>query len=545
MSITRRSVLNAGAGALLSSSMLPLTHFAHSTTEGMPEKTAFDFVIVGAGSSGCVLANRLSAGGAKVLLLEAGGADKLPEIHDPLAWPGLQGSSVDWQYQTVPQANTLNRVHGWARGKVLGGSSSINAMAHHRGAPSDYDNWIDYGAEGWSFKELLPYFKKLETFSGGASEYHGADGPIYIDVPRGDQQHPATRQFIAASIAIGYKPTDDINGPQMEGPTWNHVAQKDGQRQSTAVGYLHPALASETPPSVLTDAPVTELIFEGSRCVGVEYLHNGKPVKVIAQKEVLLTAGAIESPKLLMLSGVGADSELKSAGINTKVSLNGVGKNLQDHLLGAGAVYEASQPVPLSKFQHGEGMQYLRTDTKLSAPNLLLMFVTLPYASFTLPAPPGNGYTILPCVMQPKSYGTIKLRSNNPIDKPIINPNYFDEPDDLATLALGFDIAREIGGNSELDSWRKREVYPGKRWQTAASRTEFVQQAANTFFHPVGTCAMGTRDESVVESNLRVRGVEGLRVIDASIMPRIPGVPINAAVIAIAEKAADMILANS
>lgn len=542
---TRRSFLSTSAGAIMiSSSLMPLSNFAHSTTEGVAAETEFDYVIVGAGSAGCVLANRLSAGGADVLVLEAGGPDKLPEIHNPIAWPGLMGTSVDWQYQTEPQANTLNRTHLWARGKVLGGSSSINAMAHHRGAPAGYNSWKNYGAKGWSFADLLPYFKKLETFSGGASEYHGDDGPIYIDVPRGDQQNPAAKQFIAASVATGYKPSDDINGSQIEGPTWNHIAQKDGKRQSSAVSYLYPALASETPPTVLTDAPVTQLLFKGKRCIGVEYLHNGAPVKVYAHKEVLLAAGALESPKLLMLSGVGPKQDLKAVGIKTRVALEGVGKNLQDHLLGAGTVYEAAQPVPLSKFQHGEAMQYLRTDSALSTPNLLLMFVSFPFSSFALPPSPSNGYTILPCIMQPKSKGSITLRSNNPTDYPIIDPNYFSEQEDLKTLMEGFDTAREIGANKELSEWRKREVYPAKYWKTAASRQEFTQQAANTFFHPVGTCAMGSLEESVVDSNLCVRGVENLRVIDASVMPRIPSAPTNAAVLAIAEKAADMILVS-
>ncbi|MCL4152298.1 UNVERIFIED_CONTAM: hypothetical protein GTU68_020198 [Idotea baltica] len=470
-----------------------------------------------------------------------GGPDKLPEIKRH-CWRGIYRVLGFDCIPTVPQSHTDDRVHAWARGKVLGGSSSINAMAHHRGSPVSYDSWTDYGASGWLFDDLLPYFKKLETFVGGESEYHGGDGPIYIDVPRGDLQHPATRQFIAASVASGYEATDDINGSKMEGPTWNHVAQKGSQRQSTSFCYLGPALNHETPPTVLTDAPVTQLLFEGQSCVGVEYLHAGQPVSVKVSAEVILSAGSVESPKILMLAGIGASSELQKEGIGTRVELPGVGKNLQDHLLGAGAVYEASKPMPLSHFQHGEGMQYLRTDSALSMPDVLLMFVTVPFASYAFAAPPANSYTILPCIMQPKSIGSIGLQSANPSDPPVINPNYFEEPSDLATMLKGFEIAREIGGHSELSAWRSREVYPAEKWQTPAERDQFTRQSANTFFHPVGTCAMGNLQESVVDSELRVRGIDNLRVIDASVIPRIPNAPTNAAVMGIAERAADLIL---
>lgn len=535
--LTRREALALGSGAVLSVAFAGV-QADNSTLEA-------DYIIVGAGSAGCVLARRLTESGASVLLLEAGDIDDAPEIHNPLAWPSLLGSANDWQYKTTRQDATLNRTHAWARGKVVGGSGSINAMAHHRGHSSVYDSWQkEFGALGWSYQDLLPYFRKTETFVDGASELHGGDGPIYIDVPKGEQRHPIARQFIQASVACGYSATDDINGLNMEGPTWNHVAIKDGKRQSPAVCYLRPALESSNPPAMLTKAFVKRLLFEGTRCIGAEYEHNGQVNTAYAGREVLLCAGAIGSPKLLMLSGIGDKSELEQHDIKMLVALPGVGNNLQDHLLGAGVVYESSQTVPVSNYQHGEAMQYLKSDFTLAGPDILLMCVSIPFASSTLPPPPQNAYSILPCIMQPQSVGRIRLASNNPMDAPIIDPNYFGHGNDIAVMRHGFDVAREIAGHNELREWSSREVYPGKYWQNQQSSDEFIRQAANTFFHPIGTCAMGDRAESVVDSSLKVHGAQNLRVIDASVIPRIPSAPTHAPVLAMAELAADRIIAE-
>ena len=552
VNITRRRSLLIGSGAALAA---VTARVGRGATRGKAAPRSADYVIVGAGSAGCVLARRLSEAGASVILLEAGGADSLPQIQEPRDWPGLQGSAVDWQYKTVPQPQTLDRVHAWARGKVLGGSGSINAMAHHRGHPSCYDSWqAQFGVRGWSFRELLPYFKRLESFALGASDYHGGDGPIYVDVPRGELQHPAAQAFIASGVAAGWQPTDDINGPSMEGPTWNHVALRGRQRQSPALCYLRPAVAGRHPPAVLTGVRATRLRFDGKRCVGVDYVNEAhataggagrRESTLRAHREVLLCTGSIESPKLLMLSGLGAPQELERHGIAVRVALPGVGQNLQDHLLGAGNVYEASRPLPLSNYQHGEGMHYLRTDAKLPGPDLLLMFVTVPFASFTLPPPPANAYTILPCIMQPQSRGTIGLQSADPLAAPRIDPRYFTASEDLATMTRGFEVARAIGSQAPLAAWRLREAYPAARWNEPRSRDEFVRNAVNTFFHPVGTCAMGIGPQAVVDEALRVHGVEGLRVIDASVIPRIPSAATHAPVIAIAERAADLLLGRA
>ncbi len=511
----------------------------------MTRTDEFDYLIIGAGSAGCVLARRLSEGGARVAVLEAGGPDTLPEIHDPLAWPGLQGSSVDWQYKTLPQAQTNDRAHAWARGKVLGGSSSINAMGHQRGHPNVFAEWGRHGATGWTYADLLPYFRRQETFVGGASEFHGGEGPLFIDVPTGERCSPVARDFITAGCEAGYAATDDINGASMEGPTWNHVAIRSNRRQSAAVCYLQPALASANPPTVLTNATVTRLLFAGNRCTGVEYLHDGKRRTVSAAAEVLLAAGSIESPKLLLLAGVGPPEALARHGIAVRSALPGVGQNLQDHLLGAGVVYEGAQPIPVSHYQHGEAMHFLRIEPQIDAPDVLLMCVTVPFASAALPPPPANAYTILPCLMQPRSRGSVALRSTDPLDSPVIDPNYLSIPVEVASLLRGYAAARDIGARPALKAWRRSEIYPGERWRSAADRERFVRASVNTFFHPVGTCAMGTGEQAVVDSSLRVRGVENLRVVDASVMPIIPNAMPHAAVLAIAERAADLLLQES
>jgi len=513
--IGRRELIVAGA---LAGALMPLVRAQSSRSAGS-STNHFDYLIVGAGSAGCVLARRLTEGGARVLVLEAGGPDAAPEIHDPLAWPGLQGTTVDWQYRTVAQAGTGDRIHAWARGKVLGGSSSINAMGHQRGHPSVFAEWVRGGAKGWSYPELLPYFKRQETFAGGASEYHGGEGPVFIDVPTGARRSPVARDFIAAGIAAGYAPTDDLNGASMEGPAWNHLAIRAGRRQSAAGCYLQPALASRNPPTVLINASVTQLLFAGTRCTGVEYLHDGKRQTVRAAAEVLLTAGSIESPKLLLLAGIGPPDALARHDIAVRSALPGVGQNLQDHLLGAGVVYECVQSIPLSHYQHGEAMHFLRIAPQIDAPDVLLMCVTVPFASAAFPPPPGNAYTILPCLMQPRSRGSVALRSRDPLASPLIDPNYLSVDAEVATLLRGYEVARDIGARPALKAWRRAEIYPGPRWRSAADRERFVRDSVNTFFHPVGTCAMGSSEQAVVDSSLRVRGVENLRVIDASVMP--------------------------
>jgi choline dehydrogenase len=517
----------------------------------------FDYVIIGAGSAGCVLANRLSEDpGVRVLLLEAGGPDRKQEIHIPAAFAKLFKTPYDWAYETEPQPHLGNRRLFWPRGRMLGGSSSMNAMMYIRGHRADYDDWRDQGNQGWSFAEVLPYFKKSEHQERGASEYHGIGGPLNVADLR--TVNPLTRAFLEASAEIGLPRTDDFNGPQQEGMSLTQVTQKQGKRHSTATAYLKPAL-NRPNLKVITQAQVTRILFEGKRAVGVAYQQQEKAEQVRATREVILAGGAVNSPHLLLLSGIGPAEQLMALGIPVVHHLPGVGQNLQDHLL-ATTAFRCTQPITLASAEKlsnilsflllkngpltsniGEAAGFLKTRPTLPAPDLEMIFAPVYFIEHGFGNPPGHGFSIGAILLQPESRGQIALRSPDPLTPPAIQPNYLSTPADVKTLVEGIKLARRIAQASAFASYRGEEVVPGPNVQTDETLAEQIRQHAETLYHPVGTCKMGNDLLAVVDGALRVRGVEGLRVVDASVMPTIPRGHTNAPTIMIAEKAADFI----
>ncbi len=502
----------------------------------------FDYLVVGAGSAGCVLSARLSeAADIRVGLVEAGTFPSDPRVADPAAWIALQGSSIDWQFATVPQTGSAQRAHAWPRGKAVGGSSCLHAMAHVRGHPADFDGWVTAGCEGWGYQDLLPYFIRSENSPFGPSPYHGDSGPIALLMPT--QPHPIVESYMAAGEELGFERIEEHNGPRMAGPTLNTLTIKDGKRQSVADAYLLPALGRDNL-VLLTDSLVLRLLFDSTgRCSGVEVETDGEVRQILAERGVILCAGAIGSPGLLMLSGIGAPDELKSLGIAPRLDLPGVGRNLHDHLLSGGNVYDARRPVPASRYQHSESLLYVERDGKTDAsPELVLACVVAPVVTEMFDAPPlGEAYTIMFGFTQPRSRGTLKLASADPRGRPIIDPNYLAEEADRQVYLDALDLARAVGSASALDDWRARELLPGAACETRSQRLSFLEQAAFTHHHPVGTCRMGGDSEAVVGPDLKVRGAEGLYVVDASVMPSITTGPPNAAIVALAERASDLI----
>ncbi|MEG4234365.1 GMC family oxidoreductase N-terminal domain-containing protein [Microcoleus sp. Pol11C3] len=505
--------------------------------------THYDYIVIGAGSAGCVVANRLTQDSdTNVLLLEAGNPDTKPEIQIPAQCLSLQGSSVDWSYFSEPEPYLNNRKIFCPRGKVLGGSSSINIMIYLRGNPHDYDHWQLLGNPGWSYQDVLPYFKKSEHSSRGASEFHGVDGELSVT----DLIAPAvvSQRFVDAAVALGYDHNPDPNGMQQEGAGLYQLTIKDGKRHSTAAAFLVPILQRPNL-TVTTGALVTRLLFEGTRTVGVEYLHEGTLHQVRVNSEVILSAGAFDSPKLLLLSGIGDAEHLQALGIPVVADLPGVGQNLQDHPV-VPVAHEATQDLhTASTSSIGEAGMFLHTEGNLdAAPDLQFLFGP------AVLAPPGYahsglGFTSFVCLTHPQNIGSVSLRSPDPKDTPMIQMNYLQSEADVQKLVVGIKLLRNLFGASALDEFRGKEIAPGADKQSDAALVAYVRETCSTVWHPVGTCKMGTDPMAVVDPELRVHGIEGLRVVDASIMPRITTGNTNAPTIMIGEKAADLIKASS
>jgi choline dehydrogenase len=520
-----------------------------------------DFIVVGAGSAGCAVAARLSEDAAtRVLLLEAGGEDRNRWIHIPLGFgKTFADPSVNWCYETEPDPGAGDRRVFWPRGKVLGGSSSINGMVYIRGQAEDFDHWRQLGNTGWSFDDVLPYFRRSQHQMRGANRFHGADGPLCVsDVA----QHPICEAFIAATTGLGFPRNDDFNGASQDGVGYHQTTTRNGKRCSTAVGYLRPAMQRANL-SVVTGALTEKILFEGRRAVGVTFRQHGGLCTARAAREVILCGGAVNSPQLLMLSGIGPQEHLAGIGIPVVHHLPGVGQSLQDHYsaaiklrcklpitvndvmlsnarkLKAGLEYYMFRRGPLSMISSPAAL-FARTRPELASPD-----VKCSISPFSAERPQDglhrfSGFTMIAYQLRPESRGEIKLKSPDPFDAPAVHPNYLATETDRRTIVAGLNLCRQILATPPMQSFIEAEFQPGSAVESDEELLDYARRRGGTVYHPTSTCKMGNDPMAVVDPELRVHGIESLRVADASIMPTVVSGNTNAATIMIGERAADM-----
>lgn len=523
----------------------------------------YDYIIIGAGSAGCVLANRLTADGTKkVLLLEAGGKDNKQDVKIPAAFPKLFKTEVDYGLHTVTMSGMNNREMYLPRGKMLGGCSSINAMIYIRGNKQDYDEWSALGNKGWSYDEVLPYFKKMENQEVINSQFHGKGGPL--NVTNRNYTNPLSDVFVKAGLELGYSKNEDFNGAKQEGFGYYQVTHKNGERCSVANGYLHPIM-NRSNLTVEINATVERILIENETATGVVYHQNGKSHEVKASKEVLLSAGAYHSPQILQLSGIGDGDELKKHGIPVVKHLPGVGQNLQDHLVYF-AIFNCNYKNSLDSAENfpailknlfnylafkkgpfssnvGEAGGFVKSSPDQPAIDTQYHFAPNYFVEHGFQNPPkGNGYSIGGKVLNPSSKGTIKLQSANFKAAPLIDHNYMSTEDDVRRAVWGYKLAEKLGRTDAFKPYRTGLHLPQKPLTDDAAIEDYIRATGETLYHPTSTCKMGNDEMAVVNNELKVHGIKNLRVVDASIMPNVTRGNTNAPTIMIAEKAADMIL---